>query len=195
MHKLKALKSSLLLAGLLTASTAMADFTLDTSSSSVNFLSTKNVNVTESHTFDRFSGSISDDGALLLEVDLTSVNTLIPIRNERMQSMLFQVSDFATATFEAGVDESLLALAPGESIETSVQGNLSISGTSKPVTFDVRITGLQDGRLSATTVKPTVLSASEFGLEGGIEALREVAMLQNISNTVPFSFSVVFNKE
>lgn len=188
-------KAALLLATMFTAASVQAAFTLDTTNSSVNFLSTKNVNVTESHTFDKFSGNLSDSGELTLDVDLTSVNTLIPIRNERMQSMLFNVTDFATATFSAQLDNSLLKLAPGQSRVVSVSGDLSISGTTNPVTFDVRVVGLEDGSLSATTTKPTVLNAAEFGLEGGVEALREVAMLQNISQSVPFSFSVVFAKD
>ncbi|MFC4698626.1 YceI family protein [Glaciecola siphonariae] len=188
-------KAILVTASLLTANAALANFTLDSQSSSVNFLSTKNVNVTESHTFDRFSGTVSDAGELTLDVDLTSVNTMIPIRNKRMQSMLFKVSDIATATFTAKIDEALLALGAGETVTTTIEGQLSISGTTKPVSFDVRVTGLKDGRLSASTTKPTVLSASNFGLESGITALKEVAMLQNISDTVPFSFSVVFEKD
>ena len=188
-------KAALLLTTMLTVASAQAAFTLDTTNSSVNFLSTKNVNVTESHTFDQFSGSLSDNGELNLNIDLTSVNTLIPIRNERMQSMLFNVTDFATASFSAKLDNSLLKLAPGQSRVVSVSGDLSISGTTNPVSFDVRVVGLEDGSISATTIKPTVLNAAEFGLEGGVEALREVAMLQNISQSVPFSFSVVFAKD
>lgn len=195
MHRsMSSIKKVLFVATMFTASSAFAEFSLDAENSSVNFLSTKNVNVTESHTFDRFSGTVSESGALSLAVDLTSVNTIIPIRNERMQSMLFNVSEFARATFEANVDTSLLNLAPGESAMASIGGNLTISGITKPVSFHVRVTGLKDGQFSATTTKPTVINASDFDLLGGIEALTEVAMLQNISTTVPFSFSVVFTK-
>jgi polyisoprenoid-binding protein YceI len=171
----------------------MADYQLEKVSSSVNFLSTKNVNVTESHTFDNFSGSITEDGALTLLIDLSSVNTLIPIRNERMQTMLFNSAAFPQAKFTAQLDDGLLNLTPGERKMASVEGELSLSGATSKLTFDIVVTGLKNGQLSAATVKPTVINAADFGLTGGLEALREVAMLQNISQTVPFSFYVVFN--
>lgn len=189
----KRFKSMLLVSLLCAAPLAMADYQLEKESSSVNFLSTKNVNVTESHTFDNFSGSITEDGALTLLIDLSSVNTLIPIRNERMQTMLFNSAAFPQTKFTAQLDDSLLNLTPGERKMASVEGELSLSGATSKLTFDIVVTGLKNGQLSAATVKPTVINAADFGLTGGLEALREVAMLQNISQTVPFSFYVVFN--
>jgi polyisoprenoid-binding protein YceI len=186
-------KSVFLVSLLCSAPLAMADYQLEKVSSSVNFLSTKNVNVTESHTFDNFSGSITEDGALTLLIDLSSVNTLIPIRNERMQTMLFNAAAFPRAKFTAQLDDSLLNLTPGERKLASVEGELSLSGATSKLTFDIVVTGLKNGQLSAATVKPTVINAADFGLTGGLEALREIAMLQNISQTVPFSFYVVFN--
>jgi len=186
-------KAMLMVSLMSAAPFAMADYQLEKVSSSVNFLSTKNVNVTESHTFDNFTGSITEDGALSLVVDLTSVNTLIPIRNERMQTMLFNVASFANAKFTAQLDDSLLSLLPGERKLATVEGELSLSGASSKLSFDIVVTGLTNGQLSAATVKPTVINAADFGLTGGVEALREVAKLQNISQTVPFTFYVVFN--
>jgi len=192
---IKGLSAPVLLAATAFSCTAFANYTVDTENSSVHFLSTKNVNVTESHTFDRFMGSVSESGILDLSIDLSSVNTLIPIRNERMQSMLFNVTEFSKAKFTAQVSPSLLSLAPGQSQTAEITGDLSISGVTKPTSFTVRVTGLQDGSLLATTIKPSLIRAADFGLDKGIEALKEVAMLQNISGTVPFSFSVVFIKD
>ncbi|WP_395338692.1 YceI family protein [Ningiella sp. W23] len=187
------LVKSALLTGVLLSSSAFADHVLNQEMSSVNFLSTKNVNVTESHTFDTFVGAIDDSGKLTLDVDLTSVNTLIPIRNERMQNMLFNVTDYTKASFSAQLDDSLLALTDGKSRAATVTGDLTISGVSKPITFDIVVTALADGKLSAVTTKPTLINASDYNLDAGIEMLREVAMLENISKSVPFSFYVVFD--
>jgi polyisoprenoid-binding protein YceI len=189
----KRVKSVLMMSLMCAAPFAMADYQLETVSSSVNFLSTKNVNVTESHTFDKFNGTITEDGQLVLVVDLASVNTIIPIRNERMKNMLFDVAQFSQARFTAKLDEALLNLSPGERKMATVEGELSLTGVTEQISFDVVVTGLANGQLSAATVKPTVINAADFNLEGGVEALREVAMLQNISLAVPFSFYVVFN--
>jgi len=186
-------QAGLLTAGLLFASFTQAQMTLDESSSSLTFLSTKNVNIIESHTFDRFSGSITEDGKLTLTIDLASLNTLIPIRNERMLSMLFDVSNFATATFVAQIDDKLMAIDQGQSVNTSITGDLTISGKTHPLTFDVILTGLNDNRIAASTVRPAIINASQYELDAGIEALRDVAMLQNISASVPLTFYVEFN--
>ena len=44
------------------------------------------------------------------------------------------------------------------------------------------------------TVKPIVVSADQFDLGNGVEALREIAGLANITPTVPVSFTLVFAK-
>jgi polyisoprenoid-binding protein YceI len=174
------------------SSVSLADLQLDKSQSQVNFISIKNEHFAETHSFDKFGGTLNADGKLSISIDLSSVNTLIPIRNERMQKMLFDVANFSTATFTASVDTSLLKLVAGQQKQVSIDGTLNISGTAVPTTFHVLIVGLGDGKLSATTTKPTVLSASSFNLDAGISALQEIAMLQSISKTVPLSFSVVF---
>ena len=76
----------------------------------------------------------------------------------------------------------------------TIKGEMTISGTTQPASFDVAIHALNNGQLSAATVKPTLINASDYGLDAGIEALREIAMLQNISTSVPLSFYVVFDK-
>ena len=82
-------QSVVLLSGLLSAS-AFAQWTLDQDNSALHFMSTKNAQVTEVHSFDHFSGKLSDSGTLTIEVPLDSVNTNIPIRNTRMQEMLLK---------------------------------------------------------------------------------------------------------
>jgi len=178
---------------ILASGSALADWELDNSRSQVNFISVKNEHIAEIHSFDTISGKISTEGALSIDIDLSSVNTLIPIRNERMQKMLFDVANFRTASFTASVDKSLLNLPKGEQKEVQVDGQLSIKETSVPTSFHVLITSLGNGQLSAITLKPTILNAGSFNLDAGITALQEVAMLNSISKTVPLTFKVVFN--
>ena len=85
---MKLLTSTLLI---LAAPLSFAEWTLSPDSS-VKFLSTKNTNITEVHEFTQVSGSVSDQGSAKIAIDLSSVETGIEIRNERMQSMLFNVS-------------------------------------------------------------------------------------------------------
>ncbi len=174
------------------SSLSFADLNLNKDKSQLNFISIKNEHVAESHTFDSFSGSLSDEGALTIAIDIDSVNTIIPIRNERMRKMLFDAANYQQAVFNANIDKQLLKLAEGTSQTVSVNGSLKIKDVSAPVTFDVAITALENGQFRATTVKPTLINASSFQLDAGIAALKEIAMLNSISTTVPLTFSVIF---
>jgi polyisoprenoid-binding protein YceI len=127
-------------------------------------------------------------------VELASVNTLIPIRNERMQAMLFETNLFPEATIEATIDLDTLAAMPAGGSETmQLNFSLSLRDISRSYTADVMITRL-DEALVATTLKPIVVTADDFGLQTGVEALREVAGLPSISRAVPVSFTVLFDQ-
>ena len=173
---------------------SLADMTLVEDQSSINFVSTKNQHVSEQHTFDRFSGVLDEKGKLTITIDITSVNTIIPIRNERMLKMLFDASKYTTATFTANVAPELTQLKAGELKRSTIAGEMMIAGNKAPVSFDVVLTGLKNGGVNATTAKPTIISTSAFNLDEGVSALQQIAMLSSISKTVPLSFSATFQK-
>lgn len=184
---------SLLLASL-QPTLAMAEWSLNNEASTLSFVSTKAEHVAEVHTFDVLSGEIDDDGTVSVTIELASVNTLIPIRNERMQAMLFETNLFPEATIEASIDlAALAAMSAGGSETMQLNFSLSMRDTSRSYTADVMVTRLEDG-LMATTLKPIVVTADDFGLQTGVEALREVAGLPSISRAVPVSFTVLFDQ-
>ena len=169
-----------------------AALTLAKSQPSINFISTKNQHISEQHSFDNFSGQISDNGELVITIDIASLKTNIPIRNERMQKMLFDMANFSTAKFTAMIPSDLSELSAGEMKRTTVSGDMMIAGKTATVSFEIILTGLNNGSINATTVRSTILNASDFDLDEGIAALQKVAMLQSISKTVPLSFSATF---
>ena len=71
----------LLTLGLAVATQAVADWQLEPSPSSLSFVSIKNNVIAEAHTFTKLSGSVDQIGAAHIDIDLNSVETLIPIRN------------------------------------------------------------------------------------------------------------------
>ena len=92
---------------LLTSLSAQADWTLSNDNSNLTFLTTKNSQVTEVSHFKSLSGTF--DGKLAtLEIDLTSVDSLIPIRNERMAKFLFETTKFAKAVISVSIDNTLM---------------------------------------------------------------------------------------
>lgn len=190
--RIRTLSTALLACGL--AFPAAADWTIDSDNSALHFMSTKNAQVTEVHQFDSFEGSISDDGKLIVTVDLSSVNTAIDIRNTRMQEMLFNVSKYAEASFEASLPETMTNLETGDVVSGKVDGILMLHGKAVPTSFSITASKVSDDTISVSTSEPTLVKAEAFGLADGVAALQKVAGLNSITTTVPVTFSVTFNQ-
>lgn len=176
------------------AATAAADWKLDAEHTALHFLSTKNAQVTEVHEFTSLSGTVTDEGALTVTVDLSSVETGIEIRNTRMQEMLFNVSTFASATFEATLPATMLSGEAGMVQHGSVEGTLNLHGMSAPMAFHVAVSHVDNDTVSVSTTQPSLLNVSTFGLEGGVDSLREVAGLKSITTTIPVTFTATFTR-
>ncbi len=82
------LQKSLLLSALcFSASQVYADWQLEADQSHIHFVSIKKAQVGEVHTFKQLSGSIDESGKAAITIQLDSVETQVPIRNERMREM------------------------------------------------------------------------------------------------------------
>lgn len=177
---------------LIFSATASAQWTLSNEASTLSFVTVKADHVAEVHTFDELSGAIGEDGSVSIEIALASVNTLVPIRNERMQSMLFETDLFPRATITSQINSDGLAnMALGSSEEIGLDFTLELHNQSQTYNATVLVSR-QEAGLIATTLKPIVVNAESFDLVAGVEALREVAGLPSISRAVPVSFTVVF---
>lgn len=173
---------------------ALAQWTLDNDASTLSFVTIKADHVAEVHTFDRLSGSIARNGEVTVEIELASVNTLIPIRNERMQAMLFETNMFPRGAVTAEVDIGGLAgLAPGSFSTRTINFSLNLHGFERSYSTEVRVTRLA-GAIQASTLKPIIVTAEDHGLVSGVDALREVAGLPSISRAVPVNFTLTFNE-
>ena len=184
--------SLLFLSALLIASPAAAEWSLDGKSSSLSFVSVKNGMLAEVHGFMEREGNIDDSGKATLTIKLDSVDTMIPIRDERMRKMLFNTESFPEATVVVQLDnESLAGLASGSS-EIEVFGNVTIKDQSQRLSAKVRVDALQNGGVSVSTVKPVLVGANQFDLLPGIEALRAIAGLTSITPVAPVMFNLAF---
>ncbi|MEC7493342.1 MAG: YceI family protein, partial [Pseudomonadota bacterium] len=163
---------------------AQADWTLS-ESSRIGFVSIKNNSIGENNAFERVSGSISQSGQVSISVDLSSVETGVGIRNERLQKMLFEVLSFPTATIDAALtDKQIAALEAGGAQTESVGVSISLHGktVNKAAKLSVSASG---GDVRVTTTQPIVITAQEFGLEAGVSALQQIAGLNAISRSIP----------
>ncbi len=183
-----------LISSLFLINTAQAHWSLDNDASELSFVTVKAEHIAEVHTFEMLSGTIGDSGDVEITIELASVNTMIPIRNERMQAMLFETNLFPEATITGNVDiEALAALDPGSMQTMQVEIELSLHGASSSLSTDLMVVRTEEG-LVASTLKPVIVTAESVGLVAGVEQLREVAGLPSISRAVPVSFTVVFEQ-
>ena len=88
---------------ILIAAPAYSAWKLDSSQSSLTFVSIKKGTVAENHRFKTFSGGIDNHGFANVEIELSSVDTNIAIRDQRMAEFLFETATFAQASFSANL--------------------------------------------------------------------------------------------
>jgi polyisoprenoid-binding protein YceI len=174
---------------------AIGNWQLQPEESSLAFVSVKNGSVAEAHSFTDLSGGVDDDGARVV-VELASVETSIPIRNDRMREFLFEISDHPQAVFTTSMHaQSVDDLAPGQSRRIEVTGSLELHGEQQQLSASVQITRAGYDRMVLSTVKPILISADAFALGDGITRLKEIAGLGSITPMVPVTFSLTFARE
>ena len=172
-----------------------ADWQLDNSQSQLNLVTTKAVNIAEVHRFRQLDGAIAN-GVARVNINLNSIDTRIGIRDQRMRDMLFETARFPAATLTATIDHnSIDKLAVGQQIALKLSGQLALHGESKTVDLGpVRVTRLTGDRLQVASQQPAIINAGDFRLVAGVEKLRAAVGLPSISNAVPVTFVLVFEK-
>ncbi len=167
----------------------MEGMILDNTLSTLSFVSVKKGKVGEVHTIDKLSGSLSETGDLVIKLDLSSVNTNIDIRNERMQQHLFETKNNPTATISAKIGK-----VPTSGV-SRVSGTLKLDLHGMKKEFEFQVLAVTSGdKLIVSSTKPIIVQASDFGLVDGILKLQELAKLPSIATTVPVSFVLTFAK-
>ena len=177
------------------APTCVADWVLDSENSYLSFVSIKNGVVAEVHRFDTLRGGVNDDGSAALKIGLASVETNIPIRNDRIKSMLFDVTNFslATASAQLNIDE-FVELPHGASLLRSIPLSINLHGVDGKMPASVKVTRTAENLWHVMSVQPLILNAGNYGLLEGIEALRSIAGLDEITSVIPVIFSLEFSR-
>ena len=175
-------------------SSAFAQWTLNNDNSQLSFVSIKAGNIGEVHKFGQLTGELTTEGQLTVEVELASVDTLIPIRDDRMQQLLFETDIFPKATFTASIDMAEVnAVEVGSSKALDISGDLKIRDRTTSISPKIMVTRIAEGAVLVNTLQPLLLNADAVGLTDGVEKLREIAGLPSISSAVPVTFVLTFN--
>lgn len=169
-------------------------YVLDPTNSSLFFISAKKSHVVETHTFTTLSGDINDAGVATLTINLDSIESNIAIRNERMRNLLFETATFPEAIVTLDVDTDALAnQSVGSAVSQSVSASLDLHGFINTVTADLIVTKVSATELLVQNTSPILLKSGDYGLDIGIEALREIAGLNVIGYTVPINFTLLYS--
>jgi len=187
-----------LLAAVLLCATgvAQADWSLNNQASNLNVTSVKNTSVTEVHQFKKLSGEITSQGKLSVNIDLTSIESLIPIRNKRLRRILFETAQHPTAQVTGQLDMTAVnKLLAGEQMTLDAPFSLSLHGETQTSTAKVLVQRLDNGSLQVITREPILLKAADFKLLAGIKQLQEIAKLSAIATTIPVSAQIVFDEK
>ena len=171
------------------------DWSLVNEESRINFISIKASDIAEIHTFKELSGSVKDNGQAQVVINLSSLETLIPIRNERMGNLLFETKVYPVASFKLKLDlQTFLLTEVGKSSDVTLRGLLELKGKQFTMPVKISVTRLSDQSFLVKSSEPLLLNADSLGLSDGIESLRVIAGLPSISKSVPVTFSLIFRQ-
>ncbi len=187
-------KLALVVAAALSFSAA-ADWSVNSAQSSLNFVSVKNDVVAETHSFKDLTGSLTEAGDFAVAIPAMSIDTMIPIRNERILEHVLTAKQYASINAKGKVDSKVLAgLKTGDSVVVDQALDLTLLTKTQSLTAKVKVTKVSDSQLVVTTVAPIMLDVNKFELNAGVEKLRELAGVKSISPMVPTTFSLVLVK-
>lgn len=160
--------------------------------SKLNFTSTKNGSVTEKHHFERFTGSLLSNDQFVLTVDLTSLNTSIEIRDQRVNQHVFATEEYPKAMV-IGKFEVFDIPMKGQTIEVKLQANLYFKNLRLPIEAMVTINN-QGEQLVVTSTQPLILQADKLQIGEGIASLKKLANLKSINPEFPVSFKFTLER-
>lgn len=166
-----------------------ATWTVNNQESNVSYVSIKQGQIAEVNHFTKVEGQLTDKGAFSLTIPLSSVSTGVPIRDTRMQSVFFEVDTYPKLTLNAQIDPKVIkALNVGEVSKLEVPAEVNFHGVSKDILFEVSAAKLSQTSLLVTSTQPVIINAGQFKLVKGVNKLRDLAGLTEISYAVPVSF-------
>lgn len=197
MNKITFMIGALIMFGATTvfSSSALADWTLDSANSNISYGTIKNEAIGESNTFKNISGTISDNGHINIDIDLSSVDTLLELRDGRMRDIVFKVAENIAAKLTGDMN---LQAHETQDVGTSrvIEATIGLELVGEKLEHDVMlvVTRLAENKVMVTPHGVIFIDADDYELVGAIETLRELAGLDTIATVVPMSFYLTFTK-
>ncbi|MEM9669602.1 MAG: YceI family protein [Pseudomonadota bacterium] len=171
-------------------------WTLNPEASALTYLSIKSNNIAEVNTFGELSGSVSEDGAASISINLNSVNTNVDIRNERMRNVFFETETYPAATVTTDIDMAQFTdIDIGDSVAVPLRFDISLHGATRAYDFDAEVTRLGANKVLVDSDAPLILYPEDFDLIDGLAQLQALAGIDAITPIVPVNVSFVFERK
>ena len=172
---------------------AHSEWVVDTKNSHVGFASVKNKTIAENHRLSGLTGSVGSNGEALVSIDLATVETLVPIRNERIREILFDVANFPSATIQTKLDmDQINSISSGETEGLRIPLSIGLKSIKISKSVMVKVVRSGENIYDVASADPIMIRASDFSLLNGIKTLQEMAGLQSIEPVVPVTFNLRF---
>ena len=137
---------------------------------------------------------MSEAGELRIDIDLSSLETNVDIRNERMGKLIFQEGK-ATATITGELDmDEVKNLKPGDTSIMEVTGTLKFLGDENEFDAEMIVARLTEDRVLVANADFIMVSTEDLGINDGIDALMKLASLPGITRVTPVAVRMVFEK-
>ena len=169
-------------------------WTLDGGASHLAYGSIKKDTIGEVNSFSGLKGTVDETGKANVTIDLTTLETNIDIRNERMLEHVFKGVGEAQLTAQLDMDE-VNGLAVGDMAVVDVEGALSLLGVSTELDLEMVVVRLAEDRVMALSNDMVFVGTEELGVTAGIDKLMELAKLPGITRTSPVTLRLVFTSD
>lgn len=169
-------------------------WTLDGGASHLAYGSIKKDKIGEVNSFSGLKGTVDTNGQANVTIDLSTLETNIDIRNERMLEHVFRGAGEAQLTAQLDMDE-VSGLGVGEMAIVDVEGALSLLGVSTELDLEMVVVRLAENRVMAMSNDMVFVGTEELGVTAGIDKLMELAKLPGITRTSPVTLRLVFTSD
>ncbi len=191
---MKMLRTLTIASVLVTSPALAAEWTLEPEASHLAYGTVKIGDIGEVNSFSSLSGHVSKDGKVEINIDLSSVETNIDIRNERMIEHVFRKAPSATLTAQIDMAE-LSELPVGASSVMEVDAAVSFVGTDIEFYTDMFVLRVAEDAVLVSTNDMVFISTEDAGVSDGVDKLMELAQLPDITRTVPVTARLMFRQE
>ncbi|WP_163833641.1 YceI family protein [Spartinivicinus ruber] len=181
----------LLLGALLTAavSQVQAAWLVQSENSKVNFITekifTNDKSVKETQLISGVAGEVDNQKQAEIKIDLATIDTKIPVRNDRIKKWVLDITNYRYATVKAdlsAINEQKIAV--GDSKQMAVDGSLTIREATLPIQLFVKVTKNSATHYSVVSYKDTSININQYGGEDGIQKMTQVMGLKSINPVV-----------